>query len=69
MAAFTAEERRKVAAALAQDAAPACPACGSLLDVRPVVPPRTVSYVRRRLWLLCPSCRRTGTVDVEGPDR
>lgn len=67
MASFTAAERRRIAAALVESSAPSCPACGERLDVRPVEPPKSVSYVRRRLWLLCPGCRKTGAVDVTDP--
>lgn len=61
---FTAEERRRLAAALAAGTAPTCPSCDVELDRRDVRPPASVSYVRSRVWLLCPECRRTGAVDV-----
>lgn len=62
--AFTAEERHALGLALAEGETPACPACGAALSQRPVPPSQQVSYVRRRVWLLCPSCKRTGAVDV-----
>lgn len=64
MSSFSAAERRALAAALASGAEPACPSCGTRLDPREVRPPGSVSYVRRRVWLLCPTCRRSGAVDV-----
>jgi len=65
---FTARERKALERALARGDAPPCPACGTALSQRPVPPSKQVSYVRRRVWLLCPSCKRTGAVDVrEGP--
>lgn len=62
--AFTAAERSALGRALARGETPDCPACGASLSQRPVTPSQQVSYVRRRVWLLCPSCRRTGAVDV-----
>ena len=64
MASFTAAERRALTAALAAGEAPVCPGCETRLDAREVERPRSVSYVRRRVWLLCPACRRSGAVDV-----
>lgn len=62
--AFTAAERKALEAALAEGVEPSCPACGITLSQRVVPPSKQVSYVRRRVWLLCPSCKRTGAVDV-----
>lgn len=70
MGAFSARERKALAQALrgAGEAGSAgvleCPACGSELSRREVPPSKQVSYVRRRVWLLCPGCKRTGAVDV-----
>lgn len=61
---FTAVERRELGRALARGEAPSCPVCDEALSQRAVPPSRQVSYVRRRVWLLCPSCKRTGAVDV-----
>lgn len=69
MASFTAAERRGLAAALAAGRTLTCPACGTPVDRRDVKPPRAVSYVRRRVWLLCPGCRRSGAVDVREGER
>lgn len=62
--AFTAAERAALARTLAEGKEPTCPACGTPLSQRPVPASRQVSYVRRRVWLLCPACTRTGAVDV-----
>lgn len=64
--AFTAAERRALERTLAAGGVPECPACGTALSQRPVPPSKQVSYVRRRVWLLCHACGRTGAVDVRG---
>ena len=66
MAAYTAAERKRLEGALAAGGTPACPACGAAVDVRDVPRPKAVSYVRRRVWILCPSCGRTGAVEKGG---
>jgi hypothetical protein len=66
MGTYSAAQRRALKDGLDAGTAPPCPACGAELSVRDVEPPRDVSYVRRRLWVLCPSCKRTGAVDVKG---
>lgn len=45
----------------------ACPACGHALASHEVRPRRDVAYVRRRLLLVCPGCKRAATVDVGPP--
>lgn len=67
MAAFTAAERRDLARALAAGGTPRCPACDIELSQRRVPPSKQVAYVRRRTWLLCPECGRTGAVDARIP--
>ncbi|HSH46224.1 MAG TPA: hypothetical protein VK966_10225 [Longimicrobiales bacterium] len=64
MASYGARERAAIARDLDAERVPACPVCGTDLDVQPVAPPAAVSYVRHRVWVLCPECRRTGAVDV-----
>ena len=64
MAAFSAAERRAIARALQAGDRPECPHCGAALTRRDVTPSAQVSYVRRRVWLLCPDCKRTGAVDA-----
>jgi hypothetical protein len=66
MGTYSAAERRALAEGLTAGDAPACPACGARLAVREVEAPRQVSYVRRRVWVLCPACKRTAAVDVRG---
>lgn len=63
MSSFTAEERSEIEAAVRRGDSPACPACGGELDRRDVSADG-VAYVRRRTWLLCRSCRRSGAVDI-----
>lgn len=68
MASYTAEERRALARALASapadDAPLTCPACGGAVNRQRVPRPEEVAYVRRRVWLLCSGCRRSGAVDL-----
>lgn len=44
-----------------------CPDCAVPLDRRPVPPRRDVSYVRDRVWLVCPRCASTVVLDRRGP--
>jgi ribosomal protein S27AE len=60
---YTDDEIRLLGAALAEGSPPECPRCGATLDRRPVPPRRDVSYVRDRLWLVCPRCHRTVVLD------
>jgi uncharacterized protein with PIN domain len=64
---YTAAERRALARALARGESPGCPTCGAPVTLQEVERPANVSYVRHRVWVLCPSCKRTGAVDVEPP--
>jgi uncharacterized protein with PIN domain len=41
----------------------ACPRCGAELVSRPVPPDSRVSYVRSRIWWMCPECRRSAVLD------
>ena len=61
--AFSPEEARALAEAVRSGRATKCPRCGILLDERPVPPRGDVSYVRDRIWLVCPSCRRTTVLE------
>jgi endogenous inhibitor of DNA gyrase (YacG/DUF329 family) len=60
---YTDDEIHLLGAALAEGAPLKCPRCGAPLDRRPVPPRRDVSYVRDRLWLVCPGCHRTVVLD------
>jgi len=67
---YSAAERRALAEAVRRGEAPLrCPACGAALAIQPVRPRREVAYVRRRVWLLCPACRRTAALDLPSPPR
>jgi uncharacterized protein with PIN domain len=60
---FDAAERRALAAALAAGQPLRCPACNAEVVARPVETPRAVAYVRRRVLVICPGCRRSGAID------
>lgn len=60
---FSPAELRALAAALEEGRPPLCPRCATLLDRSPVPPRPDVSYVRDRLWLVCPRCHATGVLD------
>lgn len=64
MAAFSAAERRALERAVRAGDPLLCPACGAGLSRREVPAATQVAYVRHRVWLLCPSCKRTGAVDA-----
>lgn len=61
---YTPAQRRDLAAAVHHGAPLRCPACGAPLVQRDVPHPPDVAYVRRRVWLLCPACKRTATVNL-----
>jgi hypothetical protein len=42
-----------------------CPECNIVLNRQDVAQTKEVSYVRHRVWLLCPQCRRSASVDVK----
>ena len=63
MPSFTAAERRTLARALAAGEDLVCPACGGQVNRQSVPRPEEVAYVRRRVWLLCTACKRSGAVD------
>lgn len=60
---FDAAARRTLESALRSGERLRCPVCDVALTLQTVEPQRSVSYVRRRLWVLCPSCRRTASLD------
>ncbi len=63
--AYTREERNRIAAAIAAaEGAPPCPACGRVVAVREVPAPPGVAYVRTRVLVVCPGCRRSAAVDA-----
>lgn len=61
--AYTAAERRTLEMALREGRAPRCPHCDVTLSAQPVERSPEVSYVRHRVWVLCPQCRRTAGLD------
>jgi hypothetical protein len=69
MYSYSAAERAVLAELAARGGALACPCCDSLLSVHVVDPGPSVPYVRHRLLLICPGCRRAASVDVPGSDQ
>lgn len=63
MGSFNARERQALARALAAGDTLECPACGGEVTRQKVRRPEEVAYVRKRVWLLCSGCRRSGAVD------
>ncbi|HEX7089200.1 MAG TPA: hypothetical protein VF192_03635 [Longimicrobiales bacterium] len=64
---YSAAERRALAEAARRGEPLSCPACGQALASHEVRPRQDVAYVRRRLLLVCPGCKRTAAVDVGPP--
>ncbi|MGH7504793.1 MAG: hypothetical protein ACRELX_04050, partial [Longimicrobiales bacterium] len=62
--AYTREQRQRLSDAVRAGEALVCPACGERVVKRAVEPRDDVSYVRRRVLLLCTACRRSVSVDV-----
>lgn len=60
---FTREQVREIEGRVRAGDHPSCPLCGVPLDRTPVPPREDVSYVRDRVWLVCPSCRRSAVID------
>jgi len=66
---FTSDEERRIARDIGDGSEPVCPRCGTSLDEWSVAPRPDVSYVRSRLWLVCPSCHRSLVLDRRHPGR
>ena len=60
--AYTHEETHALGVAMGEGRPLECPRCAVPLDRRPVPPRRDVSYVRDRLWLVCPTCHRSAVL-------
>lgn len=60
---YTDDEIRRLGATMATGSPLACPRCGVALDRRMVPPRSDVSYVRDRIWLVCPRCHRSVVLD------
>ncbi|NJD09580.1 MAG: hypothetical protein FIB01_03735 [Gemmatimonadetes bacterium] len=64
---FDAVDRRGLALALARGLALECPRCAAPMIRQEVRPGQGVPYVRRRVWVLCPVCRRSAALDLDRP--
>lgn len=64
---FSAAERRALESSLARGAPLRCPHCDVLMVQQEVERPESVSYVRHRVWVLCPRCKRTAGLDRRPP--
>jgi endogenous inhibitor of DNA gyrase (YacG/DUF329 family) len=60
---YTREEENALAHALRQGRDPTCPRCQVPLSRSEVGRRPGVSYVRDRIWLRCPDCRRSVVLD------
>ncbi len=63
---YDADARRRLAASIAAGTPAMCPVCNAPVSMTEVRPPEGVSYVRRRVWVLCTGCRRTAALDDPG---
>jgi uncharacterized protein with PIN domain len=63
--AYDAVQRRALERALRKGGPLACPVCGAELSRQPVQRSPEVAYVRRRVWVVCPGCRRSASLDVK----
>lgn len=61
---YDAAARSVLEEALREGAPLVCPACRVALTRQAVTRSPEVAYVRRRVWVLCPRCRRTAGLDV-----
>ena len=60
---YDAAEEKQILESMKSDGLGSCPDCAVVMDTRGVPPRQDVSYVRRRLILTCPSCRRSLVLD------
>ena len=61
---FSAEEERLVRAAFGDGGEPVCPRDGTRLTVRSIGGGSFgLGYARSRLWLICPTCKRSVIFD------
>ncbi len=63
---YSPAQRRALAEALRTGERLLCPACGAALARHEVAPKRELPYVRRRVLLICPACKRSAAVDAPG---
>jgi hypothetical protein len=66
---YTREERHTLERALASGAPLTCPACHAAVSAQPVPTPPDVSYVRHRVWVICPQCKRSASIDSDKPNK
>ena len=65
-AAYDAEEERRIRDRFVAGERPVCPRDGAMLTPRDIGGGSFgLGYARRRLWLLCPTCRRSVIFDRE----
>ena len=60
---FEQHERLRLLDALRSDDDPLCPRCERPMDRTEIQPRKDVSYVRKRVWLMCAPCDRSAIVD------
>ena len=60
---FTPAETRALEVEARDGSATKCPHCAIPMDQQAVPPRQDVSYVRDRILLVCPECRRTHVLD------
>lgn len=61
---FTPEQRNQISRAVRQRADLVCPACGAQLVQQAITPRADVPYVRHRVLVICPACRRSASLDA-----
>jgi hypothetical protein len=62
---YDAAQRRGLEVALNAGGPLHCPVCGAVLAQQRVEPVAAVAYVRRRVWVICPDCRRSASLDLK----
>lgn len=60
---YDAQSRRALEDALGREQPLECPYCHVALGMQDVERTPEIAYVRRRVWVLCPQCRRTAGLD------
>lgn len=59
------EEQRSICREWGERGAAVCPRCGVAMNLRTIGGGSFgLGYARRRLWLLCPGCRRSAIFDA-----
>jgi hypothetical protein len=66
---YSREQRGEIERSVRAGRSADCPACGERLVESHVPLRRDVAYVRRRMLLLCPGCRRSASVDLTAGGR